>query len=298
MPDGVASARDPIFVLERGMLKKARWIAGLSLLSAAVLSTQASAADLRLSATSSLGLSCQVAGVRAGLQEGRFGGFVQGALCRTGVQGQGPQAAFDVGLTFDVFDAGLVHGYVLAGGGVQAGSSVLFAGVGARAGLDLVPVEGFLEAGVQRVNTILAPIYGPRLTLGVTYRVNVGDLGRLAGTGGAAAGENVPGSGAAPETCNLTPEQDEAAVRAATVSAANQALTAIASSYSAGFSSFSYKVNVGSVSINGNNATANGSVTINLVARGSNTPTSDTYPGSVNLVRSGCGWRATGYTRG
>ncbi|GGK90873.1 hypothetical protein GCM10010844_06790 [Deinococcus radiotolerans] len=226
-----------------------------------------------------------------------MGGFVQGAYCRTGVQGQGGATAFDAGVTFDVFDAGLVHGYVLGGGGVQAGSGVLFAGVGARVGLDLVPVEGFLEAGVQRVSTVLAPIYGPRLALGVTYRVNVGDLSRFAGTGIGAAVDSAPGASSAPESCNLTSEQDRAAVRSATISAANQVLTAAASSYSAGFSSFSYQVNVGGVSISGNTATVNGSVTITLVPRGSSTATSETYPGTVTLVRSGCGWRATGYSR-
>lgn len=289
----------PAFVLERSM-RKTRWLTALTAAAALTsLATPAQAADLRLSATSSLGLTCQVAGGRAGLQEGRFGGFVEGAYCTSNVQGEAGRGAFGAGLTFDVFDAGLVSGYVLAGGGVQGSSTVLFAGVGARVGLDLVPVEGFVEAGVQRVNTVLQPIYGPRLTVGVTYRANVGDLSRYASS--VPEGSGIDGGGApggAPEQCTLTPQEDAAAASAATVAAAREALSAVASSYSAGFSSFSYDVNVGSVSINGNSATVSGSVTISLTSRASGQRTTDTYPGTVNLVRSGCGWRATGYTRG
>lgn len=287
----------PAFVLQRSM-RKTRWLTTLTAAAALTsLATPAQAADLRLSATSSLGLSCGVAGARAGLQEGRFGGFIEGAYCTSNVQGESGRGAFGAGLTFDVFDVGLISGYVLAGGGVQGGSSVLFAGVGARAGLDLVPVEGFVEAGVQRVNTILQPIYGPRLTVGVTYRVNVGDLSQYASPV-TETGSAVPASAGVPAQCSLTPQEDAAAASAATVAAAREALSAVASSYSAGFSSFSYDVNVGSVSINGNSATVSGSVTISLTSRASGQRTTDTYPGTVTLVREGCGWRPTGYSRG
>lgn len=289
----------PAFVLERSM-RKTRWLTALTAAAAlTTLATPAQAADLRLSATSSLGLSCGIAGARVGLQEGRFGGFIEGAYCTSNVEGQSGKAAFGGGVTFDVFDAGLVSGYVLGGGGFQGSSSVLFAGVGARVGLDLVPVEGFIEAGYQRVSTPLVNVPGPRFALGVTYRVNVGDLSSM--TGAATGGESSEGTGGqsgAPQVCNVTPEQDEAAVRSATVSAANEALSAAASSYSAGFSNFSYQVNVTGVSINGNTATASGTVTISLTNRSTGQRSTDTYPGTVRLVRSGCGWSATGYTRG
>ncbi|UBV43500.1 hypothetical protein LAJ19_04610 [Deinococcus taeanensis] len=277
-------------------IKRLAFLMGMA--ATAAWSGSASAADLRLSVGSSLGLSCQVASARVALEQDRFGVFGEGAYCLSNVEGQSGRGAFDAGLTVNLLRAGPVTGYVLGGVGRQASSTVTFAGVGARYGIALIPVEGFVEAGVQRINTALQPVVGPRFNLGLTYRMNVGDLSRY-GAPAATAGTDFSGAGTgAPEQCNLTPEQDAAAAKAATVAAANEALSALASSYSAGFSSFAYQVNVGGVSINGNAATVSGSVTISLTSRGSGERTTDTFPGSVNLVRSGCGWRAIGYTRG
>lgn len=276
-----------------------RWLTALTATAAlTALALPAQAADLRLSATSSLGLSCGVAGGRVGLQEGRFGGFIEGAYCSSNVEGQGGKTALGAGITFDVFDAGLVSGYVLGGGGFQGSSSVLFAGVGARVGLDLVPVEGFVEAGYQRVSTALASVPGPRFAVGITYRMNVGDLSQYAtpttgdastgGTGEAASG---------PNECKLTPQEDAESAKATAVGAANEALSAAASSYSAGFSNFSYQVSAGAASINGNSARVAGSVTISLTSRSTGERTTSTHSGTVSLVRDGCGWRATGYSQ-
>ncbi|GGN27445.1 hypothetical protein [Deinococcus daejeonensis] len=280
-------------------MRKTRWLTALTAAAAlTALDTPAQAADLRLSATSSLGLSCGVAGARAGLQEGRFGGFIEGAYCTSNVEGQSGKAALSGGLTFDVFDAGLISGYVLGGGGFQGSSSVLFAGVGARVGLDLVPVEGFIEAAYQRVSTPLVNVPGPRFAVGITYRINVGDLSQYAAplaetssTSGGATGTSGPAQ------CQLTPEADAASARATAVGAANEALDAAASSYSAGFSNFSYRVSTSGVSINGNSARVSGSVTISLTSRSTGERTTSTYSGTVSLVRDGCGWRATGYSR-
>lgn len=281
-----------------GAMHTTRWLTALT--AAAVLTAlamPAQAADLRLSAISSLGLSCGVAGGRVGLQEGRFGGFIEGAYCTSNVEGQSGKAAFGGGVTFDVFDAGLVSGYVLGGGGFQGSSSVLFAGVGARVGLDLVPVEGFIEAGYQRVSTPLVNVPGPRFALGVTYRMNVGDLGQYAAPVAETSSTSGGSATSGPAECQLTPEADAASARATAVGAANEALDAAASSYSAGFSNFSYRVNTSGVTINGNSARVSGSVTISLTNRSTGERTTSTYSGTVSLVRDGCGWRATGYSR-
>ena len=82
------------------------------------------------------------------------------------------------------------------------------------------------------------------------------------------------------------------------MAAAREALSAAASSYAAGFSDFAYDVTVGGVSIDGNSATVSGSVTVSLTSRSSGQRTTETYPGTVTLVREGCGWRPTGYSRG
>lgn len=286
-------------MLERSMLKT-RWLTALTAAAALTsLATPAQAADLRLSATSSLGLSCGVAGARAGVQEGRFGVYGEGAYCRSGVEGEAGSAAFGLGATFDLFSTNGLTGYVVAGANLQDGNPVVYGGLGARYGLELFPVEGFAEVGVQRLSTDLLVIPGPRVTVGLTYRTFVGPLSSLVAAPAAATGEGAAGSGeGAPAQCSVSPEEDRAAARSAASRAATRALSAAAGSYSAGFSSFTYQVNISSVTINGNTAVATGSITINLVSRGSGTRSSDTYPGTVTLVRDGCGWRATGYTRG
>ncbi|PTA68970.1 hypothetical protein [Deinococcus arcticus] len=273
-------------------MKKIKWMMGAAL-TALGLSGAAGAADVRLGLNSSLGLGCQVVGVRAGVQEGRVGVHAQGAYCLSGVQGRAGGVAVGAAVSFDLFRSGGLTTYALAGADLLNGNSALHAGLGLRYGIPLIPVEGYIEAGVQRISTVLQPIVGPRLALGVNYKVNVANLqGTLPATG-AATGDSTPAP--APAECKLTPDQDAAAARATAQSAAEAALSAAASAYSAGFSSFSYKVNIGSAAISGNTAQVSGSVTITLVARGSNTQTSDTYTGTVTLVRDGCGWVPTGY---
>ncbi|WP_235692422.1 hypothetical protein [Deinococcus aquaedulcis] len=276
-------------------MKRMKWMMAAAL-GALGLSGAAGAADVRLGLNSSLGLGCQVVGVRAGVQEGRVGVHAQGAYCLSGVQGQSGGAAFGAAVSFDLFRSGGLTTYALAGADLLNGNAALHAGLGLRYGIPLIPVEGYVEAGVQRISTALQPIVGPRLALGVNYKVNVANLQGTLPTTGAATGDGTPAP--APAECKLTPEQDAAAARATAQSAAEAALSAAASAYSAGFSSFSYQVSTGGASVNGNTAQVSGSVTINLVARGSNTPTSDTYSGTVTLVRDGCGWVATGYSRG
>ncbi len=102
----------------------------------------------------------------------------------------------------------------------------------------------------------------------------------------------------APAGCHLTPEQDRAAARGVASSAANSALSAAALVYAAVYSGVSYQVEITGVGINGNTARVGGKVTVNATQRRSGKAVSDTYGGTVNLVREGCGWQATGYTRG
>lgn len=114
-----------------------------------------------------------------GLQEGRFGVFGEGAYCRSGVDGEAGSAAFGLGATFDLISMGGFTGYALAGANLQNGSPVVYGGVGGRYGLELFPVEGFAEVGVQRLSTDLLAVTGPRVTIGLTYRSFVGPLASL-----------------------------------------------------------------------------------------------------------------------
>ncbi|GAA0519683.1 hypothetical protein [Deinococcus depolymerans] len=267
--------------------------AALSLTAITVPST-ASAADVTLGLNSSLGLGCQVAGVRAGIRADRVGVYGQGSFCASNVQGQSGVASFGLGLSVDLFRSGNFTTYALAGLDTVRNNVALHAGVGARYGLALVPAEAYLEAGVQRINTSLQAITGPRLALGVNYRVNVANL---QGTLPAASGSGAAEAEAAPVACNLTPEADRANARDAAVNAANEAIAAALGAYSAVYSNVSFSVSAGAASVSGNNAQVVGSVTLSGTQNSNGERVSGTYGGTINLVRTGCGWAATGYSR-
>jgi hypothetical protein len=104
-------------------------------------------------------------------------------------------------------------------------------------------------------------------------------------------------TGSAPAGCTLTPEQDSAAARGVAASAARNALSAAALVYAAAYSGVSYNVEITGVDIDGDTARVGGKVTVKATQRSSGKAVSDTYGGAVNLVREGCGWQATGYSR-
>ncbi|KQR08877.1 hypothetical protein ASF71_09445 [Deinococcus sp. Leaf326] len=286
----------------------------LSVLTAGSL---AGAADVRLGLNSSLSLGCQVAGARAGLQEGRVGAFVQGAYCTSNIQGESGGAAIGGGLTVDFYQSPTLNAYVMAGANTVPNSGgAVFGGVGLRYGIPLFPVEAYVEGGVQRQsNIITGATIAPRLAVGVNYVVRGIDLN--AGLGGASSPSNIssPGTGGlnvdrngtgpatagngepAPASCNLSPEADAAAARAAAQGAARSALSAAASAYSAVYSNVSYDLSLGSANINGGSATVSGTITLRGTNRANGQAVSGTYSGVVRLVRSGCGWQATGYTQ-
>ncbi|MCD0169451.1 hypothetical protein [Deinococcus sp. 23YEL01] len=279
---------------------KRNWLtltaAALSL-TAITLPSTASAADVTLGLNSSLGLGCQVAGVRAGLRSDRVGVYGQLSYCTSNLESESGSLSGGGGLTVDLFSAGDVTGYALVGGSVEGGDPVAYAGLGARYGLQLVPVEAYVEAGVQRAFTSLAPITAPRFSVGVSYRMFVENLQGAAVTPTNAQGES-SGGGGAPADCKLTAEQDASNARSAATSAARSALAAAARSYSSVYSNVSYSVFVGTTSISGSSARVSGSVTLKATLRSSGESVGGTYSGTVNLVRAGCGWNATGYTQG
>lgn len=296
------------------MLKRLTQITALAALAAGSL---AGAADVRLGLNSSLSLGCQVAGARAGIQEGRIGAFVQGAYCTSNVVGESGGAAIGGGVSVDFYQSPTVNAYVLAGANTVPNSGgAVFGGVGLRYGIPLFPVEAYLEGGVQRQsNIITGATVAPRLAVGVNYVVRGIDLN--AGLGGTSNPSNIssPGTGGlnvdrngtgaatagsgepAPASCNLTPGADASAARAAAEGAARSALSAAASAYSAIYSNVSYDLSLGGANINGNSATVSGTITLRGTNRANGQPVSGTYSGVVRLVRSGCGWQATGYTQ-
>ncbi|CAM4004962.1 hypothetical protein [Deinococcus frigens] len=271
--------------------------AGLAMAGLATVGT-AGAADVRLGLNSSAGLGCQIVGGRVGFQEGRFGIYGQGSYCTSNVEGKSGTGAFGGLVTGDLFTFGNLTTYALVGAEIQGSNAAIQGGLGLRYGIALLPVEGYVEIGAQRISTALQPIIGPRLAVGVNYRVNVANLqGQIpAPLKFEEAGTNLY-AGSAPTECKLTPEQDIAAARGAARSAADEGLGAAASAYGAAYSNVSYKVEVSGVSINGNAGSALGKVTITATQKSNGEKVSGTYGGSIKLVRSGCGWQATGYTR-
>ena len=277
----------------------------------------AQAAEARLGLNSSLSLGCEVAAVRAGLQEGRFGGFVQGAYCTSNVEGRSGGPAFGGGLTFDVYQSPTLNAYLLAGANSNpVGNPGFYGGVGARYGLPLLPVEAYGEVGARYTQPVLAglnlPSWSPKVALGVSYVWRGLDLSTLGGGESRPSNISAPGTGglnvdqsgtpgaaaggaSSPASCNLSPDADAANAVAAARAAAEATLGQAASAYSAIYSNVSYTVSVGGANINGNTATVNGTINLRATNRANGEPVSGTYGGVVTLSRSGCGWTATGY---
>ena len=63
------------------------------------------------------------------------------------------------------------------------------------------------------------------------------------------------------------------------------------------YSGVSYKITIGGVSINGNSARVSGSVSVQATQNSNGQRVTGSYSGTVSLVRSDCGWQATGYSR-
>ncbi len=258
----------------------------------------AGAADVRLGLNSSAGLGCQIVGGRVGFQEGRFGLYGQGSYCTSNVEGKAGSGAFGGLITGDLFTFSNVTTYALLGAEIQGGNTAVQGGLGLRYGLALLPVEAYVEVGAQRISTALQPVIGPRLAVGVNYRLNVTSLqGVIPAPLVLENGETVQYAGSAPEECKLTPEQDIAQARSAAQAAANEGLGAAASAYGAAYSNVSYKIEITSVGINSNVGTAGGKVTITATQKSNGQRVSGTYGGTIKLVRSGCSWQATGFTR-
>ncbi|MBB5362202.1 hypothetical protein [Deinococcus humi] len=258
----------------------------------------AGAADVRLGLNSSAGLGCQIVGGRVGFQEGRFGLYGQGSYCTSNVEGKGGTGAFGGLITGDLLTFGNVTTYALLGAEIQGSNTAVQGGLGLRYGLALLPVEAYVEVGAQRISTALQPVIGPRLAVGVNYRLNVANLqGDIPAPLVFEDGETVQYAGSAPEECKLTQEQDIARARGAARAAANEGLGAAASAYGAAYSNVSYKIEITSVGINGNVGSAGGKVTITATQNSNGQRVSGTYGGTIKLVRSGCGWQATGFTR-
>ncbi len=267
------------------------------LLATTLAAGSAHAADIRLGLNTSAALGCQIVGARVGVQQNIVGVYGQVSYC-SAPGASGP--SFGGGVHVDITKFNNFTAYGLAGiDTLPSGSLALNVGAGLRYSTLLLPVEGYLEGGVQFIRSnLLGTVPGPRLALGVSYRLTAENLqGSMVPDPLSAQPNNVQYSGNAPETCNLTQAQDVASARSVAQSAASSGLSDAAGAYGAVYSNISYTVNVGAVSINGNSAKVSGSVVLKAVQRSNNKPVGGTFGGTINLTREGCGWRATGYTQ-
>lgn len=285
------------FLHEKALLKPAPVLRGgvfLTGLALALGGTQVGAADVRLGLTSSAGLGCQIAGVRVGIQQQALGLHLQGSFCNSAV----PGPSFGGGLSYDLFRAGSFTTYLLAGfDTLPSGTGAVNVGLGLRYSTLLLPVEGYVEAGAQVVSSVFGTIYGPRVTVGVNYRLSVDNLQGTLPPEPSATADKVVYSGTAPAECKLSPTEDAASARGAASSAASSGLSDAASALGAVYSNVSYQVTIGGVSINGNSARVGGTATIQATQVTNGQRVSGSYSGTINLVREDCGWRATGYSR-
>jgi len=164
----------------------------------ALVAGTASAADVRLGLNTSATLGCEVAGVRAGVQEGRFGGYIQGSYCTSNVQGESGAGAFGGGLTVDFYQSLTLNAYGQLGAVSQPnGNPSIYGGVGVRYGIPLVPVEAYLEGGVSHRSTIIGGLTAPRFALGLNYVWRGVNLNEISG------GESRPSNISAPGTGGL-----------------------------------------------------------------------------------------------
>ncbi|WP_293913496.1 hypothetical protein [Deinococcus sp.] len=269
---------------------------GLALMTAlTAAASTAHAADIRLGLNTSASLGCQIVGLRGAFHQDRLGLYGSVSYC-TSPAG----ASFGGGVSFDVAKLNNFTPYVLAGlDTLPSGSLATNVGAGVRYGTPLFPAEGYLEVGAQFIRTALGvTIPGPRLALGVNYRLSIDNLkGTLIADPIQNQPESVKYAGTAPEECKVTQAQDVASARGTASSAVNSGVSDALGAYSAAYSNLSYTVQVGGVSIDGNSAKVSGSVSFKGTERASGSPFSGTYGGTVTLTRDGCGWRATGYTR-
>ncbi|MFB9992750.1 hypothetical protein ACFFLM_12305 [Deinococcus oregonensis] len=282
------------------MKPSVKWIVSAAIAAASMgMMGTANAAEVRLGLNTGFGLGCQVAGARLGVQEGRIGGFVQGVYCNSNVQGVAGGVSVGGALTFDVYQSQTVGAYVLAGANTNPNTDPsLFAGAGVRYGIPLFPVEGYVEAGVQRTNTLLGAVVGPRVAVGLNYVFRGVDLSApaTAPVTPDANGNGTTSSGA-PVACNISPAQDASNAASTARGAIQSAIQAGASAYSGIYSNINPSISVGSATVSGNTATVSGSVSFSATQVSNGQAVSGSYGGTVSLVRSGCGWQSTGYTR-
>ncbi|GAA4015136.1 hypothetical protein GCM10022631_28820 [Deinococcus rubellus] len=269
----------------------------LTVLASALAASSAHAADLRLGLNTSAALGCQIVGLRAGVQSDRIGLYGQVSYCNAQ---NATGASFGGGVSYDVAKFNNLNVYLLGGiDTLPSGSLATSLGAGLRYSTPLLPVEGYVEAGAQFIRSSLLTVPGPRLALGVNYRLSVENLqGSMVPDPKQADDASVQYAGSAPAECNLTQEQDVASARATASSAASSGLSDASGAYGAVYSGISYNVSVGGVSISGNSAKVSGSVKLSATQRSSGQPVGGTFGGTISLTRNGCGWRATGYSRG
>lgn len=99
-------------------------------------------------------------------------------------------------------------------------------------------------------------------------------------------------------SCNVTPAQDAANAQLTAMNAANAALRTAYYGYALRYSNIKYKVLPGKATLSGNSARVVGNISVQGTSRATGQRESNTLRGTVTLVRSGCGWRTTGYKPG
>lgn len=104
--------------------------------------------------------------------------------------------------------------------------------------------------------------------------------------------------GTAGAACQATPAQDSAQVRQLAFRAANSQMEMARLAYLQTHKNIAYKVNLGNVNIQGNQATVSGNIWSTLTSRSTGKTETHNFRGTVTLRRVNCVWKATGYRQG
>lgn len=272
-----------------------------------------SVVDVCLGLNISVIFGCEVVGVCVGVQEGCFGGYIQGLYCISNVQGEFGVGVFGGGLMVDFYQLFMFNVYGQFGVVLQLnGNFSIYGGVGVCYGILLVLVEVYLEGGVLYCSIIIGGLIVFCFVLGFNYvwcGVNFNEISggesclsniSVFGMGGLnvdVSGSGMGGSGGVfvLMQCNVSFEVDVVVVCSVVDVVVCSVLFLVVMVYSVIYSNVSYDILVGNVNVNGNSVIVIGIIILWVINCINGELVSGIYSGVVIFLCSGCGWVVIGY---